>query len=704
LRLFHRIINSAVAAQAATALQPHQWGIGVRGGTETIAHACRIFAGLGSAVSDPALVIQTLDIKNAYNTISRGAIANGINKRLPALGPWFRWAYADATDLLAPDGRALHSCATGVKQGDPLASVLFCLGLQDALEAVAARSAGRVVVLADMDDVTLLGPSAEMAALVDSFGRQVERLGLQLNRAKCKRMPLNTTQSSSSSAVMGLTIMGTFIGDDTYREQRLAETFDALHATTVSIAAQEPAVALALLKYCANARPVYLARTMRPDDLIVHATRFDTAVDAALMKIAGHSLAAMPEVSAALRTLRVVDGGLGMHKIGTISPAAFVASFTAALTNLFTAMPQTMRAWHSLGVLGTLQEDMAYVRSHAPEWVEETRNSPSLTIPCWPDSTLELQREADPMLTLDPVEVPEAPAQRTLCAPLREQSKNHIHLALATDRHALAWWRSGSFRGAASWMRASFLKALNLSPPEYRTALRHRLLLPARGAPEGAYLRCNACGMSDRTEDYRYHGMNCILTAPIRTSRHTAIKRALAEMLTKVFGAGVVALEVPLGPGLRTPDITVTTETQVRAIDVCVVNPAAERYCAGLDPPAEGKAAAMAERRKELAYASSLAARNLSPDALIPFAMETTGRLGTRAQAFLDALHLEVPPDRAATVQDAVSFAISRLRIITIRGNNYTSTAHNPHLQTLRGPVVSAQQTTDAGEPSPVDN
>jgi hypothetical protein len=250
-------------------------------------------------------------------------------------------------------------------------------------------------------------------------------------------------------------------------------------------------------------------------------------------------------------------------------------------------------------------------------------------------------------------------------------------------------------------MRASPIKALDLSPQEYRTALRQRLLLPARGVPDGAYLRCSACGINDRAEDYRYHALNCVLTAPLRVARHTAVKRALVDALTKVFGAAAVAVETPLGPGLRTPDVTVTTGTRIIALDVCVVNPAAERYCTGHEPPIAGQAAAMAERRKELTYASSLAARNLAPEALVPFAIEATGRLGARAQAFLDALHMEVPAERSATVQDAVAFATNRLRIITIKGNNYTSAAHNPHLQTLQAAVDNAPQASSAsGAPS----
>lgn len=286
------------------------------------------------------------------------------------------------------------------------------------------------------------------------------------------------------------------------------------------------------------------------------------------------------------------------------------------------------------------------------------------------------------MLALDPDPIPEAPLQRTLACRIREQSKIIITSALLRDTRALTWWQSGSYRNAGSWMRITPLKALTLDAPEYRTALSLRLLLPARGAPDGTYLQCTVCGQSDKAKDYRYHALNCTRTCAIRTARHTAIKRALAEMLTKILGSAAVSMETPLGPGLRVPDITLELGTRTTLIDVAVVNPAADRYSRDTAPLTECRAAGLAEHRKRLSYASSLATRGLAPESLVPFVIEATGRFGTAAQSFLDALPTMVPADRAAAAQEVISFYSARLRIITHKGNNQAFTAHNPHLQT----------------------
>jgi hypothetical protein len=691
-RLFHRLVNAAVAARAAAVLQPHQWGIGVKGGPETIAHACHIFRKLADDAT-VELAIQTLDIKNAYNTLRRSVIANAVNNRLPELSRWFNWAYATPSPLLAPDGTCMHMCGTGVKQGDPLASVLFCLGLHEALEAMHRRFP-LCTILADMDDVTVLGPVDSMPEVVRTFGQDIARLGMTLNTVKCLRMDLH---QSAEDTLDGLRIMGSYVGTDTYQLRKLTELFDGIQTTLDRIVTEEPAVALPLLKYCVNAKPVYAARTTRPDLFHSHADSFDQRVDHALLRIAGHSIATMPEVTATLRTLRVVDGGLGMHRIDGIKSAAYVSSLLASLTNLFTVMPATMQEWRSRNVFAALQEELAIISQLAPEWITRQSNN-TLTIPSWPEQPQEVH--LDPMLTPDAVEIPDVPSQRTLSLPTREQAKETITMALGQDRRATAWWRSGSYPKAASWTRITPIATLNLSAHEYRSALGLRLLLPARGTPDGTYLQCTICGAQDKVHDYRYHALNCRRTGDVRSQRHNAVKQALAEMLAALFGQAAVSVETPLGPHLRVPDITLTVGAQVRAIDVCVVNPTADRYDPpGPDAPPAGHAAAAAERRKRLSYAPSLAARNLAPEAFVPFAIEATGRFGGAAEAFLASLPLLDPAGAREGFSDIVDFHIARLRIITLRGNARAYCTYAPYLQTLRAPTAQAEATSAAQAP-----
>jgi hypothetical protein len=173
-------------------------------------------------------------------------------------------------------------------------------------------------------------------------------------------------------------------------------------------------------------------------------------------------------------------------------------------------------------------------------------------------------------------------------------------------------------------------------------------------------------------------------------------------MLTALFGQAAVSKETPMGPQLRVPDITLTVGPTTRLIDVCIVNPTAERYQnnSSAETLPDGHAAAKAEHRKRVAYASSLAARQLAPDTLVPFAIEATGRLGTAAESFLASLSLLDPTGAREGFAEILDFHKARLRVITLRGNARAFSAYAPHLQTLQRHPNPAPQATSSQDGS----
>jgi cytidyltransferase-like protein len=79
-------------------------------------------------------VIITFDIKNAFGTMPRSLMLEGILKHCEELAPLFLWAYGGPASLVNNERRQVAVNATGCRQGDPLAGLYFCLGLQDILE------------------------------------------------------------------------------------------------------------------------------------------------------------------------------------------------------------------------------------------------------------------------------------------------------------------------------------------------------------------------------------------------------------------------------------------------------------------------------------------------------------------------------------------------------------------------------------------
>ena len=82
-RLVAKCFSSALASRAAALLAPHQLGVAVRGGAETIAHAVR-----EAVKEDPTRWILQADLVNAYNTVDRGVVIDEVARHFPEALAW----------------------------------------------------------------------------------------------------------------------------------------------------------------------------------------------------------------------------------------------------------------------------------------------------------------------------------------------------------------------------------------------------------------------------------------------------------------------------------------------------------------------------------------------------------------------------------------------------------------------------------------
>ena len=80
--------------------------------------------------------IMFLDLRNAYNAISRNAVYRGLARYCPELLPWFIWTHRTTSKLITSSGQEVGTCYTGIKQGDPLSALYFAVGIQDTLQAI----------------------------------------------------------------------------------------------------------------------------------------------------------------------------------------------------------------------------------------------------------------------------------------------------------------------------------------------------------------------------------------------------------------------------------------------------------------------------------------------------------------------------------------------------------------------------------------
>jgi hypothetical protein len=158
-----------------------------------------------------------------------------------------------------------------------------------------------------------------------------------------------------------------------------------------------------------------------------------------------------------------------------------------------------------------------------------------------------------------------------------------------------------------------------------------------------------------------------------------------------------VQVEVDLGPARL--DIRYSTGLRTYYIDVSVVHPAAAAYVlAAADT--DDAAASQRAQEKRLRYNDALASRGVDPASLVPFVLETSGRLGPDARAFIETVKDSFAtntPNRDATT--TVNFFCDRMRHALLEGNGLLVHQAWSRLIPLQPPVANSSNAVVSGGP-----
>ena len=163
--VFHRASARAICFHMrnhfARFFAPIQHGVSTSNGSEILIHHIQLLLD-----RHPDWVVLKTDVRNAFNSISRRAIAERLSANFPSLMPHFRRMYGHSGSLVfATDSEhVILSSEEGVHQGDPLGPFLFAVGIHDLVSRVQAEHP-EAVVLAYLDDVFIIGP--EILCLID---------------------------------------------------------------------------------------------------------------------------------------------------------------------------------------------------------------------------------------------------------------------------------------------------------------------------------------------------------------------------------------------------------------------------------------------------------------------------------------------------------------------------------------------------------
>ena len=639
-------------------------------------------------------VLLTTDLANAFNEVSRDFIEMELKRHVPGALAYFRLRYGETTQVRFGD--VFIQCAEGVRQGCPWSGALFCLALMPLLEAIHAKYQGQCFVRAAFDDINVLVQDPEevsVALLLQDMATEAAKLGMEVRLGKCalysKHMDAQLAISDVDEAVIadlprrdtevtslkciprdkGVVLLGTPVGhpDDVATQcLRLVEGISR-DMRNLSLIEDHPQEYFLLLRHCYNARPQYLARTVRPDALLRAAKVFDHAVNARIAAPLaglqrGSTVRTFQEFAAPFQQARLPFelGGLHIPSLQQLSYPAYVAALATCWGTLPSPETQAVyteplrRCLHSMvSKVGPVNVDDVEFPStttaqHAKQRERHLRNLFPDALP--ENATGFLQTLGSSFAVLWGKLVERAMAkgvQHRFSSVVTSHAYDVLLKRLfPVSQGPVASRRSGriakllssSCRQAVEFTRVVPSSAdLTVPPDAYLMAMAFLLHLPVPGRP---LLGDSCIGHRHRMDALGHHLIQCWQH---RTVPHDGLCRKLHGLCRS---AGLDARLEPTNclthqdPGSeRRPDIAVeglASGGRVLLLDATTADPSAVTTLNTFKSHrTEGAAAAAGERRKRAEYQGHF---NRGQFDFKPLAIELTGRWGDDLDGFFNAV------------------------------------------------------------------
>jgi hypothetical protein len=580
-RIAAKCANSYATSLLRNYFQPTQLGVGTPGGCEAAVHATRRFV---ESMPDDYCVVK-LDFSNAFNSLHRDVMLEAVLEKVPGIYKFCYLSYNKPSELVY-SGHTIYS-KEGPQQGDPLGPLLFCGTINKLLLSLVCK-----LKLAYMDDVTLGGSESQVANDVEVIRRKGNDIGLQLNEKKCEFISKSAISKDPVFAkfnhlsVEEADLLGAPLTVGIAMDAALSRRCEDLARAATRLSSIAAHDALVLLKASFSAPK--LMHTMRAAPCSGHVAlqKFDELLRECVCAITNTDLTDVQWIQA---SLPVKNGGLGVRRVSSLAPSAFLAS-AAGTRGLQDMILSNCDASEDSAVNNVLDQ---WTIAHG-----------------MPDAL---------------------PPAGSLSAKQHEWDKPSIAADIARlnaslpDRRNQARLLAVSAPHSSDWLHALPISScgLRLDDEAIRVAVGLRL---GTKLCEPHQCRCGALVCPQGT-----HGLACRRSAG-RTSRHFAINDLIWRALIR---ADVPAVKEPVGllrtDGKRPDGLTQIPWQGGRCLtwDVTVTDTLAESYLATTSVSA-GSAAESAANRKEQKY--HILSETYS---FVPLAFETFGPINFKGNSFL---------------------------------------------------------------------
>ena len=606
-RLASRYAEELVYQRAQQAMAPHQYGVGQPDGCTQIVQSLQhllLAPGPSDASHPRPLACLSIDVANAFNSLDRAEMLHVVYSN-PDLAQCWRmvdFAYGKPSLLLmrcddtVPDSDAFIESQMGVRQGDPLAAMLFSLTMHRVYDAV-ARTVSKGCH-AFVDDGHLSGTVAECWQAWELLPSLLSSLGLRLNTAKCEltcfrmaslRHDADLTALScfrSAGVVINdstLRLLGCVIGADGSCVRDRLRVDPHFRADQLAAFRRLPLIdkhfGMQALQRLTGTVLTNRLRAMPPAVTLPHAAAYDARVFAAARLMIGITAADGDKYDSQLR-LPLSLAGFGLTSATSIAPAAYLAGAEVALRH----SPTFADVWAgsssldphcalSLAIQDSLSRVAVLESTLAAQGdpTEVSQLAPSV-LPRDADTFVAHFRAKPPCLVQ--ASVMHRITTLMFIAMLTRAGRAGATCASGVEEVA----RLNSLRAAESSLWLHTLPTdpgLRLTDVKWQWAARLRLGMPV---PQSD-VECAGCRGSGALAADSWHALACVpLSGDAITARHNAVLQVLARFCNLLLvPARIEPAQLSADTGKR-PDIQIDLPDLTLLSDVTITHPSTKSW------------------------------------------------------------------------------------------------------------------------------